>query len=104
MTASMNPVVTRKSEATTSCSSRPVRASSPNPLATASGDGKTDGGNNLKNHSADQTATTAASTSKGRRRAFAASGVSLIRRNENPEVHKNSSSQRGFFYLDSIFS
>src|SRR6185436_15897929 len=68
-TASMNPVVTRKSEATRSAGKRPVRISSPRPFATAKGDGKTEGGKACKSHSADQIAIATMGTVKGRRTA-----------------------------------
>src|SRR6266850_4731460 len=76
----MNPVVTRKSEATRSPGSRPVRTSSPNPRATASGDGKTDGGKTCNSHSADQTAMATKRTRKGSRRALEGIGVSVMKK------------------------
>src|SRR5262245_35928007 len=42
--ARVNPTLTRKSEATTSCARRPLDNSSLNPRATVIGDGKSDGG------------------------------------------------------------
>src|SRR5687768_17222504 len=66
-TASMKPVVTRKSEATRSAGRRPVRTSSPSPFATAQGEGKTDGGKTCNNQSADQIAMATTSTIKGSR-------------------------------------
>src|SRR5436190_5106530 len=74
----MNPVVTRKSDATRSLSNRPVRTSSPKPLATSSGEGNTDGGKAPTRHNVDQTAMTTRNTSMGSRRAFEGSGVSVI--------------------------
>src|SRR6266478_2153597 len=79
----MNPVVTRKSEATRSLSNLPVRTSSPKPFATASGDGKTDAGKTCNSHRADQTAIARQRTSKGRRRVLVGSGFSVIRKATN---------------------
>jgi hypothetical protein len=78
ITASIKPVVTRKSEATRSPSSRPVRISSPRPFATASGEGKTDSGKTCNSQSADHMAMAATRTITGSRRALEASGVSVI--------------------------
>lgn len=76
----MNPVVTRKSEATRSASRRPVRSSSPKPLATAIGEGKTDSGNTRNSQRADQTARANTSTTRGSRCVFESSGFSGIRK------------------------